>query len=167
MSNKKLPSAQKEDCKETIKQYFTNYLVANHYRKTPERYAVLEYIYAQKGHFDVESLYNQMKTNYRVSRATIYNTLELLLDSNLIVKHQFGSSNAKYEKTFNNNHHHLICSNCGSIKEFNDESIKRIIQHKSLRGFEVSHYSMYVYGLCAKCAKAVEKANLTKIKKKE
>ncbi|MDR3704884.1 MAG: transcriptional repressor [Paludibacteraceae bacterium] len=159
MSEKKLISSVKEDYKAIIRQCFTNYLIKNGYRKTPERYAILDQIYAQKGHFDVESLHNFMKENYRVSRATIYNTLELLLDCNLIAKHQFSSSNTKYEKTFNNGHHHLICSNCGCVKEFSDESIKRIIQHKPLRGFEISHYSLYIYGLCAKCAKTMEKSS--------
>jgi len=166
MSEKGLRPSIKEDYKETIKQYFTNYLINNKYRKTPERYAILEQIYAQKGHFDIDSLYNLMKENYRVSRATIYNTLELLLDCNLIAKHQFSNSNTKYEKTFNNGHHHLICSNCGCVKEFSDESIKRIIQHKPLRGFEISHYSLYIYGLCAKCAKSTAKSNAANSKNK-
>lgn len=167
MSNNKADTSEKKDCKEIIKQHFTSYLESHKYRKTPERFAILEYIYTLKGHFDVESLYNLMKEKYRVSRATIYNTLELLLDCNLIIKHQFGNFNTKYEKTFNNSHHHLICSNCGSVREFDDENIKRIIQHKSLRGFKISHYSLYVYGLCAKCAKAYEKEEQAMLKSKK
>ncbi|MDR0371201.1 MAG: transcriptional repressor [Prevotellaceae bacterium] len=135
-----------------IKNIFTQYLIANKHRKTFERYAILEQAYQLDEHFNAESLYSMMKEEHRVSLATVYNTLELLIDAQLIVKHQFGRQEAQYEKTFGNKiHNHLVCTNCGKIKEFSDKAIRSAIQAKEFPDFRKTHYSLYVYGLCKKC----------------
>ena len=78
------------ELQEKVLSIFSAYLVQNGHRKTPERFAILSEIYGYNGHFDVETLYEKMKSNnYRVSRATLYNTIELLLACNLVTKHQF------------------------------------------------------------------------------
>jgi len=144
---------KEENSYEAIKDVFTDYLKRYKHRKTPERYAILERIYLHDGHFDAELLYNSMQSDYRVSLATVYNTLELLLDSRLIIKHQFGGAVSQYEKAFSSNsvHNHLVCTNCGKIKEFSDKQIRISIQTKKFAHFQMSHYSLYLYGLCSKC----------------
>lgn len=138
-----------------IKEILDNYLVEKKHRKTPERYAILKEIYEHDGHFHAEMLFNRMQNKYRVSLATIYNTLELLLDCNLIIKHQFGEQVAQYEKTFGAGiHHHLVCTNCGKVKEFSDKNIRTAIQSKKFANFEPTHYSLYIYGICKKCRDA-------------
>ena len=99
-----------EKTREIVRQKLSQYLEAKKLRKTPERYAILDKIYATSEHFDVDLLYEMMsESEYRVSRATVYNTIDLLVDAGLVRKHQFGNHPAQYEKSYNMvNHHHLI-----------------------------------------------------------
>jgi Fur family ferric uptake transcriptional regulator len=140
---------------------FTEYMESNNLRKTPERFAILEEIYKRTDHFDAEALFIHMKTQeYRVSRATVYNTLELLVACDLIAKHQFGKNVTQYEKSYGSKQHdHLICEDCGKVVEFCDPRIQQI---KNMMGemlnFEITHHNLDLYG---KCKDACEKTRGT------
>jgi len=140
---------QQKKIKAQVRELFTAYLEKNKQRKTPERYAILDEIYSHKEHFDVDSLFVKMKSrNYQVSRATVYNTLDLLVEAELVKKHQFGQNTSHYEQAYGyRQHDHLICNRCKEVLEFCDPRVQQISNTMgSLLKFQIGHHSLHLYG---------------------
>ena len=153
-----------EEKVESAREQFSEFLRSSGHRQTPERYKVFDEVYSTDGHFDVDELYVRMRTNnVNVSRATVYNSLELLLECDLVVRHQFGDKVAKYERSFSfRQHDHLICTECNELFEFCDpriQSIQEMVQ--DIFDFEVTHHSLQMYGRCRNqaCPNRVAKAD--------
>jgi Fur family ferric uptake transcriptional regulator len=135
-------------------QTFAEYLNLKNLKLTKERKAVLQEIFLHKGHLEAEELsYKLRKKRKRASRATIYRTLELLVDSGIVRKVDLGHGHSHYEHVLGNAHHeHMVCLKCGKVIEFSDKKIERSLKKLCEKsGFEHTSHHFQVFGYCKDC----------------
>ena len=145
---------------------FEAYLRSKKLKLTGERMDILAAIFRKNSHFDAEELHAELKQQGQdISRATVYRTLDLLVQCGLVRKSSLGSSHANYEAAHENEHHdHLICLACNKVIEFyrpDLETLQDAICQE--RKFKPLHHSLQIFGLCADC---VDKADETSIRTK-
>ncbi len=136
---------------EQATEIFKTYLKQGKNRITPERFEVLDAVLEHEGHFGADDLFIQLKNlKSKVSRATVYNTLELLAQCGLLSKRNFGDNLTRYESNFKKRtHDHLICVNCGKIVEFSDERLNLIPQEITKKlGYDIDSYSFNIFARC-------------------
>ena len=131
-----------------VKKILNKHLEIKGLRKTPERYAIIDQIYSFEKHFSADELYSKMiNKKYRVSRATIYNTLDLLVSLELVTRHVFKDNIAMFEKSFGfRQHDHVILDN-DEIIEFCDpriQSIKNTVEE--MFNVKINSHSLYFFG---------------------
>ena len=137
-----------------VRKRFTNFLKENGHRITNERLLVLENLFSNESHIDAENLFIKMRgKGLKVSRATVYNTLQLLLQSKLIKRSHFGETHQHYEPLSDKHHHHLICSKCGKVIEFTSNALDKVQNHVcSQYNFNFLHSSFQIIGVCKECS---------------
>lgn len=140
---------------QAAREVLTRYLKSDgKQRLTAERYAILDAVLAIQGHFDAESLYYRLLANgVKVSKATVYNTLDILQDAGLVSKYRFTDKTSRYEKAFGRpHHHHLICLQCGEIIEFVNEKLETIQGDVCTeKNFSPQSSTLQIFGTCSKC----------------
>ena len=137
---------------------FNDYLDAHGLRRTTERYAILNRIMGINGHFTIEELQQMIESDgFHVSRSTVYNTVELLMDAKMLRRHVFEGMQAQYER-ITLPHTHLICTNCGKVKEVRDPNFAAFMNARRFNAFNADHYSLYVYGTCSTCARKLKRS---------
>lgn len=157
----------KEAIKATVKNILTSYLELNKYRKTPERFTILDAVYSTSGHFTLDELGEKLVTEYNfpVSRATLYNTLKLFLELRLVIRHRLQST-TRYEACYDNNSHsHQVCTMCGKVTEIKSPQVIDAINKMHTKRFRKDGFTLYIYGICSTCqAKMTRKAKEEKKK---
>lgn len=144
-----------EQIKKAAVTTLTQYMKRHRLRKTPERFAILDKVLEMNDHFLVDTVYNALaETSCPVSRATVYHTIDLLIDAGLVRRHTFGNAPARYENIAGTvNHHHLVCSRCGKVREVSNPEIDSLISSKKINGFSIGYVDLYIYGTCSRCLK--------------
>jgi len=133
---------------------FEAYLRSKKLKLTGERMEILAAIFLKSSHFDAEALHAELKQQGRdISRATVYRTLDLLVQCGLVRKSSLGSTHANYEAAHEDEHHdHLICLNCNKVMEFYRPDLEQL-QDDICREqqFQPLHHSLQIFGLCSNC----------------
>lgn len=137
----------------TARMRLERYLTSRGLRKTPERFAILEAVCEIDGHFDAEELYKIMEArSYHVSLVTVYNTLQLLSRAGIIDTHRLAKRGTVFEMP-SSGHIHLVCSQCGKVREEVDPELMEILSQKRYRGFTPASFGIDIFGLCSSCVR--------------
>ena len=158
----------KESVKAAVERILDSYLEMNNHRKTPERYAILNAVYSTNGHFSLDELNEKLAGEYKfpVSRATLYNTLNLFMELRLVIRHRFQGT-TMYEACYDNNSHcHQMCTVCGKVCEVKSPEITAAIDALHLKRFRKDGYTLYIYGICSTCQSRLTRQKRN-VKKKE
>lgn len=140
------------DIREHLREKFAEFIKSKKMRQTPERFAILDKALEQRVHFDIDELYRDIESEYRVCRATVYNTVELLCECKILRKHYLNENQAAYE-LYDDRHLHLICMACGAVKEIRDEGFNDYFEKMKFPQFRASFISTNIYGICSKCSR--------------
>ena len=144
---------KREGVRQAVERILDGYLAVNNHRKTPERYAILRAVYDIDGHFTLDELGDKLSSVYKfpVSRATLYNTLNLFMELRLVIRHRFQGT-TKYEACYAaDNHCHQICTVCGKVTEVKAPEIADAIEAMKLKRFRKDGFTLYIYGICSTC----------------
>jgi len=135
-------------------QVFQNFLLRKGRRWTPERQAILAEVFAHHDHFDAEELHLRLRQRgLRISRASVYRTLALLVESGLVAEVFVEDGHMHYEHVYGHEHHcHLRCLGCRRIVEFRDEAVLQVEERLAVaHDFQVTGHKLEVFGYCAAC----------------
>ena len=154
----------------SLRDRLTRYMEEKAMRKTPERYEILRVAGLTNGIFTIEELMGLMQKHgeFQVSRATLFNTMELFCEAGLVIKHSLATA-AHYEmRTDNYPKAYVICRQCNTITKVSTSTAKLALQNLHVRYFSIEEKLLYMHGLCRKCqAKNRQEAKKQKTTKQD
>ena len=143
-----------DELREKVFTKFRTYLRENQLKVTKEREIILTEVLKRTDHFDADELAADLRgAQVRVSRATVYRTLDILYDLNFVSKSTLGHKHQHYENMVGRAHHdHLVCNQCDKVIEFVNDDIERL-QHEVCKnlGFKMTSHTLQIFGICRDC----------------
>lgn len=155
----RLPADAERRSRRMAEERFSDYLKDHNLKLTSERQAILQEFYGIHEHIDAdELLFRLRRAGVRVSRATIYRTLDLLVQAGLARRVSLGQDHAYYEHILGREaHEHMVCMGCDRIIEWLDPELQRLLARNcEAHGFSPARHSLQVYGYCEDCADSRE-----------
>jgi len=140
--------------KASEKQIFQNFASSKGLKSTKQRDTILDCFLSCDQHLSTEELYLKLKESMPgIGFATVYRTLKLFAESGIAREIQFGDGQTRYEHLHAGEHHdHLVCTRCGAIMEFENETIEKLQAEVARNhGFTIINHKLELYGICAKC----------------
>jgi Fur family transcriptional regulator, ferric uptake regulator len=140
--------------KASEKQIFQNFASSKGLKSTKQRDMILDCFLSCDQHLSTEELYLKLKESMPgIGFATVYRTLKLFAESGIAREIQFGDGQTRYEHLHAGEHHdHLVCTRCGAIMEFENETIEKLQAEVARNhGFTITNHKLELYGICAKC----------------
>ena len=142
--------------KRTKKKIFSDFIAQKGLKSTRQRDIILDFFLSSDRHMSLEELYLKLRAKHpNIGYATVYRTLKLLAESGIAREIQFGDGQTRYEHMMEGEHHdHLVCTRCGTIAEFENETIEKLqAEVAASHGFLIETHKLELYGLCATCRK--------------
>ncbi len=150
--------SDKSSLQKDVEQRFREFLLAHELRQTRERFAILEAIYSIEGTFTIEHLQELMQERrFPVSTGTLYSTLQLLIQANLLIRHPFNFSSVFERIADSHPRSYQICNNCHRITRIKSKELASSLETYHPRGFSISHRIVYIYGTCPGCLRKMRK----------
>jgi Fur family ferric uptake transcriptional regulator len=147
------PDLNHQGSTEDLVMAFRAFLSQEGLKSTRQRDLIVRIFAESEDHVGVEDLLRRVKkADPAIGYATVYRTLKLLVQSRLASIRHFGDGFARFEPRLEEHHDHMICDECGTIIEFNDEEIERLQERVAQKhGFVINRHRLELYGLCSKC----------------
>ena len=143
---------------------FAEFLQRTRRRCTPERFMILGVVESLQGHFTVKEVCRRLADRgEHVATATVYSTVQNLVDCGLVKRLHIDEGAVRYEVS-PTSHHHLVCTRCGKIKDVHDTTLEDVLRARRYSAFTPAYFSLSVYGVCSACARKARQAESKKQK---
>jgi len=136
------------------KKIFSDFISKKGLKSTKQRDIILDGFLESDRHLSIEELYLKIRSAHQnIGYATVYRTLKLFAEAGIAREMQFGDGQTRYEHVEEGEHHdHLVCTRCGSIEEFENETIEHLqAEIAKSRGFLIERHRLELYGICGNC----------------